>query len=123
MSIPPRVVKLRLNTSLREHWPARRIVGLARLDNDEPGHPSGQWSVDLRLWEVPPDDGIVMAWLELPSPSTPSELPVDKRFSVFIGPNLIGEAELKSPISPKPQRSDDDFLLDRHAPVRSAACI
>jgi hypothetical protein len=88
-----------------------RVVGLAKLDSDEPGHPSGQRSVIADR-----------AWLDFAAPDAPrSGILQDHTFPLYVGPNLIAEIDVLLARHRELATYDNDFLADRHARARSTA--
>jgi len=102
----------------------RRLVGLARLVHDEPGHPFGQWSVIADLWSIPDEHGIAQAWLDFASPDAPkAKIKKGDTFPLFVGPNRIADVEVLVTPRHEPATYDTDFLVDRHARPRNTGRV
>jgi hypothetical protein len=115
------VVRLRFRPIVQRLAPLR-MIGLAKLESDEPGHPSGQWSVVADLWSLPDEHGFAHGWLDFASPDAPKTTVLQgSTFPLVVGPNLIADVDVLVPPRREPTMYDTDFLDDRHARVRSIA--
>jgi hypothetical protein len=100
----------------------QRVVGLAKLTHDEPGHPFGQWSVIADLWSVPDEHGIAHASLDFASPHAPkAKILQGDTFPLFVGPNLIADVDVLMTPRRESATYDDDFFVNRRTRARHPA--
>lgn len=71
------------------------VRGLAKLPLDEPGHPSGQWSVVAELCSGPNEHGVALGWLDFASPEAPTSMLFEgATFPLFVGPTPVAEVHV-----------------------------
>lgn len=115
------VVRLQLRQFARK-LTRLNITAQAKLRTDQPGHPSGQWSVVVNLWSAPDEHGVARAWLDFASPDAPKTMVFQgDSFPLFIGPNLIADVDVLKSRHHESAVYDIDFLADRRARPRNAA--